>query len=98
TLPPALGDQRVPFGSRRTESFWSAILPFFEQQALYNQGTPGNHFVHSHGYTFKLGVAELGPVVVKMYQCPADGSFDATVAFPSETCYSRPNSPYGVVI
>jgi len=98
TLPPAFGDQRVPFGSRRTESFWSAILPFFEQQALYNQGTPGNPFVQSDGYTFKLGVAELGPVVVKMYQCPADGSFDATVAFPSETGYSGLTTPQGVVM
>ena len=99
TLPPAFGDQRVPFGSRRTENFWSAILPYMEMQPLYNQGTPGgNPFVQSDGYTFKLGVAELGPVPVKMYQCPADGSFDQTVAFPSETAYSGLTTPQGVVM
>ncbi|HTK77743.1 MAG TPA: DUF1559 domain-containing protein [Gemmataceae bacterium] len=99
TLPPAFGDNRSAFPNRQTDSFWTSILPFIEQQALYNQGTPGgNPFVASDGYTYKMGVAELGPVVVKMYQCPSDGSFDQTVAFPSETAYSGLTTPQGVVM
>jgi len=94
TLPPAWTDDRSPFPNRRTDTFWSSILPFMEQQALYNQGTPGgNPLVTSDGYTYKLGVAELGPIPVNMFQCPADGSFDQTVAFPSETGYSGLTTP-----
>jgi prepilin-type N-terminal cleavage/methylation domain-containing protein len=98
-MPPAWTDDRSPFPNRRTDTFWSNILPFIEQQGLYNQGTPGgNPFVASDGYTYKLAVAELGPVVVNMFQCPADGSFDQTVAFPSETGYSGATTPQGVVM
>jgi len=93
-LPPAWTDDRSPFPNRRTDTFWSSILPYIEQQALYNQGTPGgNPLVASDGYTYKLAAVELGPIPVKLYQCPADGSFDQTVAFPSETGYSGNTTP-----
>src|SRR4051794_16089727 len=98
-LPPSFTDDRSPFPNRQVDTLWFNILPYLEQQPLFNQGTKGgNAFVASDGYIQKTAVAEVAPNVVSMYICPADGSIDEDTGDPTLARYTPPTTPQGVVL
>jgi hypothetical protein len=53
---------------------WYHLLPYLEQQALFNQGTKSNPAINSDGYNHKVAVPEVAPTVTKAYLCPSDGT------------------------
>jgi prepilin-type N-terminal cleavage/methylation domain-containing protein len=98
-LPPTFTDDRSPFPNRQVDSLFFNILPYLEQQALFNLGTPGgNAFVASDGYIQKTAVAEVAPVVVKAYLCPSDATNGDHVADPTTSAYGAVVTPQGVQI
>ena len=90
-LPPAWTDDRSPFPNRQIDTLWFTILPFLEQQSLFNLGTKGgNPLVAADGYNVKTAVAEVAPNVVKAYICPSDGTYDEDVGDPTIARYTPP--------
>jgi prepilin-type N-terminal cleavage/methylation domain-containing protein len=81
-LPPGWTQDVSPFPNRQSDSLWYHLLPYVEQQPLFNQGTKANPFVNSDGYNHKVAVVEVAPLVVKTYLCPADGSHPEHVTGP----------------
>jgi len=98
-LPPGWTHDTSPFPSRQSDSFWFNILPYVEQQNLFNQGTPANPFVKSDGYIQKVAVVEVAPQVVKTYLCPSDPTNKSHVTGPlasSTHGYGPVVTPQGV--
>src|SRR5215211_4665438 len=56
TLPPGWTHQTVPFGSRQSDSLWYHLLPYLEQQPMFDLGTKANPVVNSDGYIYKMAV------------------------------------------
>ncbi len=76
---------------------WYHLLPYIEQKAIFDQGTPANPFVSSDGYKFKTAVLEVAPNIVKAFLCPADGTHGAHLADPSENgAQGAVTTPQGV--
>jgi prepilin-type N-terminal cleavage/methylation domain-containing protein len=99
TLPPGWTHDTSPYPNRQSDSLWYTILPYVEQQPLYNQGTKMNPYVNSDGYINKVAVAEVAPMVVKTYLCPADGTHPAHVTGPinfNDHGYGPVITPQGV--
>jgi prepilin-type N-terminal cleavage/methylation domain-containing protein len=94
TLPPGWTHDTSPWPNRQSDSLWYTILPFLEQQPLFNQGTKANPFINSDGYIHKVAVAEVAPVVVKTYLCPSDSTHGEHVTGP----FSAATHGYGPVV
>ena len=94
TLPPGWTHDTSPFPNRQSDSLWYTILPFIEQQPLFNQGTKANPFVNSDGYNHKVAVVEVAPVVVKTYLCPSDSTHGEHVTGP----FTSATHGYGPVV
>jgi len=70
---------------RSHASLFYFLLPFIEQQNLFNQGSSaGNPTLANDNLYYWSSYSTVGPVVVKTYVCPADssnaGSIDQTSA------------------
>jgi prepilin-type N-terminal cleavage/methylation domain-containing protein len=99
TLPPGWTHDTSPWPNRQSDSLWYTLLPYLEQQPLYNQGTKANPYVNADGYINKVAVAEVAPVVVKTYLCPSDGTNPSHVTGPinfSAHGYGPVTTPQGV--
>src|SRR5438445_13750405 len=95
TLPPGWSHDTSPFPNRQSDSLWYHLLPYLEQQPLFNLGTPANPVVNSDGYTYKTAVVEVGPVVVPMYLCPSDGTNGPHFGDPELSGYAAVVTPQG---
>jgi prepilin-type N-terminal cleavage/methylation domain-containing protein len=92
TLPPAWTDDRSPFPRRQTDTWCYNILPYIEQQPLFNLGTPaGNPLVQSDGYLNKMAVPQVARGIVPAFLCPADGSNGTHLMNPVDSLYGAIN-------
>ncbi len=90
-VPPAWTDDRSAFPRRQNDTWCFTILPYMEQQATFDQGTPtGNPVVSNDGYTFKVAVVPVAKAIIPAYLCPADGTNNSHIMDPL-------NSGYGTV-
>jgi prepilin-type N-terminal cleavage/methylation domain-containing protein len=98
-VPPGWTHDVSPFPRRQSDSMWFHLLPYIEQQPLFTQGTPANPVVNSDGYVLKTAVAEVAPMVVPVYLCPADASHGLHVTGPinpNDHGYGPVFTPQGV--
>jgi prepilin-type N-terminal cleavage/methylation domain-containing protein len=101
TLPGGWTHDTSPWPNRQSDSMWYHLLPYIEQQALFNNGTKSNPLVNSDGYNHKVAVVEVAPFVVKTYLCPSDGTNPTHVTgpFTPATHGQGPvNTPQGVAL
>jgi prepilin-type N-terminal cleavage/methylation domain-containing protein len=59
--------------NRNVTTFWHLILPYVEQDNLYQLGTRSNPQIVSDNMTLWCGLPSMGGVSVKTYLCPSDG-------------------------
>jgi prepilin-type N-terminal cleavage/methylation domain-containing protein len=98
-LPPGWTHDVSPWPNRQSDSLWYHLLPYLEQQPLFNQGTKSNPVVNSDGYNHKVAVVEVAPVFVKAYVCPSDSTNPSHVTGPiSQAVHGQPPvvTPQGV--
>jgi prepilin-type N-terminal cleavage/methylation domain-containing protein len=73
-LPPGWTHDTTGFPNRQSDSMWYHILPFIEQQSVFDRGTRMHPEVSSDGYKHKMAVKEMAESIIPAYLCPADGS------------------------
>jgi type II secretory pathway pseudopilin PulG len=81
-LPPAWSDDRSPYPNRDDSTWGFKVLPYIEQNNVWNQGTGSNPVVANNG--FNPGESPYYTVAttqIKTFVCPSDGS-DPTDAGP----------------
>jgi len=59
--------------NRDITTFWHVIMPYVEQQALYERGTRANPTVSNASIRLWSCIPAVGGVSVKVYLCPSDG-------------------------
>jgi prepilin-type N-terminal cleavage/methylation domain-containing protein len=83
-LPPLWLQDPVTGTSRTFVNLFDLLLPYVEQQAVYNLGTPaGNSAAAGYaycGYFTQVGLDSSGkrvnkPAIIKTYICPSDSTF-----------------------
>jgi prepilin-type N-terminal cleavage/methylation domain-containing protein len=73
-LPSGWTHDVSPWPNRQSDSVWYHLLPYIEQQPLFNQGTKANPVIAANGFIHQMWVNELAPVSVKTFLCPSDGT------------------------
>jgi prepilin-type N-terminal cleavage/methylation domain-containing protein len=59
--------------NRDITTFWHVIMPYVEQQALYERGTRSNPTVSNASIRLWSSIPAVAGVSVKVYLCPSDG-------------------------
>jgi hypothetical protein len=105
-LPGLWTDQRTAYPTRDHASLFFFLLPFMEQQNLYNLGTNANPDVANDGYIHWSTYPAVGSTSVKAFLCPSDSGGSslidpdfnwATSNYAGNVMVFDPSSPRGLV-
>jgi prepilin-type N-terminal cleavage/methylation domain-containing protein len=69
------------YPNRDVTMFWHLILPYLEQDALYQLGTNADPTVAGWGIRLWCSRPRVGGVQVKTYVCPSDGGLTTTTGW-----------------